>query len=88
MVKRKLIRIDDEKCTGCGRCLPPCGDYSFSLIGAALTITNGKAKLIHDKYCNNLWTCIRECPQEAISIEEREAEEISLIIREASIANP
>jgi len=68
MVVRKIVRIDEEKCTGCGLCIPACAE-------GALKIVNGKAKLISDKYCDGLGACIGECPQGAITIEERETED-------------
>jgi len=68
MVLRSIIRIDEEKCNGCGLCILACAE-------GALQIVNGKAKLISDKYCDGLGACIGECPQGAITIDEREAED-------------
>jgi len=65
-MKRKIIKIDEEKCDGCGVCVPAC-------VEGALQIVNGKAKLISEIYCDGLGACIGECPQGAITIEEREA---------------
>jgi len=65
---RKIIRIDEEKCNGCGACVPACAE-------GALQIVDGKAKLIGEKYCDGLGACLGECPQGAITIEQREAEE-------------
>ena len=65
---RKVIRIDEEKCNGCGVCVPSCAE-------GALKIIDGKAKLVSDKYCDGLGACLGECPQGAITIEERLAEE-------------
>lgn len=67
-MKRKIIRIDEEKCDGCGACVPAC-------VEGALQIINGKAKLTSETYCDGLGACIGECPQGAITIEEREAED-------------
>jgi NAD-dependent dihydropyrimidine dehydrogenase PreA subunit len=64
---RKIVKIDEEKCTGCGACITSCAE-------GALKIIDGKAKLISDKYCDGLGNCL-DCPEGAISIEEREAEE-------------
>ena len=65
---RKIIRIDEEKCDGCGVCIPACAE-------GALQIIDGKAKLVSEIYCDGLGACLGECPQGAITIEERVAEE-------------
>ncbi len=65
---RKIIKIDEEKCNGCGACVPACAE-------GALQIIDGKAKLISETYCDGLGACLGECPQGAITIEERTAEE-------------
>jgi Pyruvate/2-oxoacid:ferredoxin oxidoreductase delta subunit len=67
-VLRKVVRIDEDKCNGCGVCIPACAE-------GALRIVDGKAKLVSDKYCDGLGACLGECPEGAISIEEREADE-------------
>ena len=66
-VKRQIIRIDEEKCNGCGLCMVKCAE-------GALQIVDGKAKLISDKYCDGLGACLGECPQDALKIEERVAD--------------
>jgi Pyruvate/2-oxoacid:ferredoxin oxidoreductase delta subunit len=68
MVLRSIVKIDEEKCTGCGLCVPACAE-------GAIKIIDGKAKLISDKYCDGLGACLGECPVGAITIEERETEE-------------
>ena len=68
MVKRKIIEIDEEKCNGCGECIPNCAE-------GALQIIDGKARLVKDSYCDGLGACLGHCPQDAISIIEREADE-------------
>ena len=66
-VMRKIISIDEEKCDGCGLCIPSCAE-------GALQIVDGKARLVKDIYCDGLGNCLGECPQGAIEIIEREAE--------------
>ena len=68
MVKRKIIEIDEEKCNGCGVCIPNCAE-------GALEIIDGKARLVKDSYCDGLGACLGHCPQDAIAIIEREAGE-------------
>lgn len=67
-MKRKIIRIDEEKCNGCGECIPECPE-------GALQIIDGKARLVSDLFCDGLGACLGHCPLGAISVEEREAEE-------------
>ena len=64
---RKIVKIDEEKCNGCGDCVPNCAE-------GALQIIDGKARLISDLFCDGLGACIGHCPTGAITIEEREAE--------------
>ena len=65
---RKIIKIDEEKCNGCGLCINACHE-------GALQIVDGKAKLISDSYCDGLGNCLPGCPTGAIIIEERDADE-------------
>ena len=65
---RNIIRIDEDKCNGCGLCIPSCAE-------GALQIVNGKARLIADKLCDGLGACLGDCPQNALIIEVREADE-------------
>ncbi|MDR2085404.1 MAG: 4Fe-4S dicluster domain-containing protein [Bacteroidales bacterium] len=67
-MKRKIIKIDESKCNGCGYCVKKCHE-------GALEIVNGKAKLVSDKYCDGLGDCIGECPLGAITFEVRETED-------------
>jgi len=66
-VMRKIIKIDEEKCTGCGECVLSCAE-------GAIVIKEGKAKVVKDMYCDGLGACLGHCPEGALSIEEREAE--------------
>ncbi len=66
-MKRKIIEINDEKCNGCGLCVPDCAE-------GALQIVDGKARLISDLFCDGLGACIGTCPTGAIEVVEREAE--------------
>ncbi len=65
-MKRKIIGIDEQKCTGCGLCLPGCPEGALQIIG-------GKARLVSDLFCDGLGACLGHCPEGAIAIEEREA---------------
>jgi Pyruvate/2-oxoacid:ferredoxin oxidoreductase delta subunit len=67
-ILRKIIRIDEQKCNGCGECVPQCAE-------GALEIIEGKARLVRDSYCDGLGACLGHCPEDAISIEERLVEE-------------
>jgi Pyruvate/2-oxoacid:ferredoxin oxidoreductase delta subunit len=67
-VLRKIVKIDEEKCTGCGVCVPSCAE-------GALQIIDGKAKLVSEIYCDGLGACLGECPEDAITVEEREADQ-------------
>jgi ferredoxin len=66
--KRSIVKIDEEKCNGCGLCVPSCAE-------GALQIIDDKAKLVSEIYCDGLGACLGECPQGAITIEECTAEE-------------
>jgi NAD-dependent dihydropyrimidine dehydrogenase PreA subunit len=66
-MKREIINIDRDKCTGCGLCVPNCYE-------GALQIIDGKAVLISELMCDGLGACVGHCPEDAITIEEREAE--------------
>lgn len=65
MPRRKIVKIDEELCDGCGLCVPACAE-------GALQIIDGKARLVGEFYCDGLGACLGECPRGAISIEERD----------------
>ncbi len=64
---RDVVKIDEDKCNGCGVCIPSCHE-------GALQIIDGKARLISDLMCDGLGACLNHCPQDAMTIEKREAE--------------
>lgn len=65
-MKRKIIKIDEDKCNGCGLCVDACHEGAIGMI-------DGKAKLLRDDYCDGLGDCLPVCPTDAISFEERVA---------------
>ena len=67
-VTRKIIEIDEERCDGCGLCVPACAE-------GAIQVIDGKAKLVADKFCDGLGACLGDCPNDALLVIEREADE-------------
>ena len=67
-MNRDIVFIDEEKCNGCGMCIPNCAEGAIKLI-------NGKAKLVDDRFCDGLGACLGHCPQDAITITKRDAPE-------------
>ncbi|MDI7246736.1 MAG: 4Fe-4S binding protein [Bacillota bacterium] len=67
---RKIVRIDEEKCNGCGLCVTPCAE-------GAIQIVDGKARVVREELCDGAGFCLTVCPTGALSIEEREAREFS-----------
>ena len=65
-MKRKITTIDEEKCNGCGKCIPGCPE-------GAIGIVDGKARLLSDVMCDGLGACLGKCPEGAITVEERDA---------------
>ena len=64
---RKIIKIDEEKCNGCGICVPSCAE-------GAIKIIDGKARLVAEKFCDGLGACLGECPEGALQVVDAEAE--------------
>lgn len=62
-----MIRIDEDKCTGCGECVLSCAE-------GAIVLKDGKAKVVKDMYCDGLGACLAHCPEGALSLEERDAD--------------
>ncbi len=67
-MRRKIIAIDEEKCDGCGQCVPSCKEGALAVVG-------GKLKLVSEAFCDGLGACLGECPRDAIRVEEREADD-------------
>ena len=68
MALRNIVKIDEEKCNGCGRCINSCAEGAIQLI-------DGKARLVSEIYCDGLGACLDCCPLDAITIEQRDAAE-------------
>ena len=64
---RKIIKIDEAKCNGCGLCVPSCAE-------GAIQIIDGKARLVAEKFCDGLGACLGECPEGALQVIDAEAE--------------
>jgi len=68
MAVRNIVKIDEEKCNGCGKCVTACAEGAIKLV-------NRKARLVSEIYCDGLGACIGHCPEDAITVEQRDAAE-------------
>lgn len=66
-VLREVVKIDEDKCDGCGLCIPSCAE-------GAIQVIDGKARLVADNLCDGLGNCLGVCPQDAITVEQRDAD--------------
>jgi NAD-dependent dihydropyrimidine dehydrogenase PreA subunit len=80
-MKRNIVHIDEEKCNGCGLCIPACAE-------GAIQIVDGKARLIAENLCDGLGACLGHCPQDAIHIEIREADAFDETAVEKNMVKP
>jgi len=80
-MRRKIVKINEELCDGCGKCVVPC-------VEGAIAIVNGKAKVLRDELCDGLGYCIGICPAGALSIEEREAVDFDKELAEKAGSSP
>jgi NAD-dependent dihydropyrimidine dehydrogenase PreA subunit len=78
MAIRKIVKIDEDRCNGCGLCIPNCAE-------GAIQIIDGKARLISERFCDGLGACLGHCPEDAVTVIEREAEEFDEKAVEAHI---
>jgi len=78
-ITRKIVKIDEEKCNGCGVCVAPCAEGAIQLV-------DGKARVVKEELCDGAGFCLGVCPTGALQIEEREAEAFDLAAAEEQMA--
>ena len=79
MAVRNIVKIDEDKCDGCGLCVTACAE-------GAIEVIDGKAKLVSEIYCDGLGACLGHCPQDAITIEKRDSAEFDEAATNAHLA--
>ncbi len=79
-MRRRILKINEELCNGCGKCVVPC-------VEGAITIVNGKAKVLREELCDGLGYCVGICPSGALTVEERETVDFNQKLAEEAKSN-